>query len=99
MSVSARSSPGGQPSTTQPSAGPWLSPKVVTLNSRPKVLPATLGPLARLVHGRELGGAEQEHFRLAAFELEPGEGRLGVGLLQRPAAVAHLHHQDAILGQ
>ena len=30
--------PGGQPSTTQPSAGPWLSPKVVTRNKWPKVL-------------------------------------------------------------
>ena len=32
--------PGGQPSTTQPMAGPWLSPKDVTVKSRPKVLPA-----------------------------------------------------------
>ena len=30
--------PGGQPSTTQPSAGPWLSPQVVTRNRWPKVL-------------------------------------------------------------
>src|SRR4051812_36088701 len=29
---------GGQPSTTQPSATPWLSPKVVTRNKWPKVL-------------------------------------------------------------
>ncbi len=29
---------GGQPSTTQPMAGPWLSPKVVTRNIWPKVL-------------------------------------------------------------
>ncbi len=29
---------GGQPSTTQPIAGPWLSPKVVTRNNWPKVL-------------------------------------------------------------
>src|SRR5215510_3801794 len=29
---------GGQPSTTQPIAGPWLSPKVVTRKSWPKVL-------------------------------------------------------------
>src|SRR5262249_35073537 len=28
----------GQPSTTQPIAGPWLSPKVVTLKRWPKVL-------------------------------------------------------------
>ena len=31
--------PGGQPSTTQPIAGPWLSPKLVTRNSVPRVLP------------------------------------------------------------
>ena len=35
----ASSSPGGQPSTMQPSAGPWLSPKVVTVNSLPMELP------------------------------------------------------------
>jgi hypothetical protein len=32
MSASVRAMPGGQPSTTQPIAGPWLSPKVVTRN-------------------------------------------------------------------
>ena len=31
-------SPGGHPSTTAPSAGPWLSPQVVKRNTRPKVL-------------------------------------------------------------
>ena len=36
LGVSAR--PGGQPSTTQPSAGPWLSPQVVTRKRWPKVL-------------------------------------------------------------
>ena len=39
MSASESSSPGGQPSTTQPIAGPWLSPKVVTQKSVPSVLP------------------------------------------------------------
>jgi hypothetical protein len=29
---------GGQPSTTQPIAGPWLSPNVVTRNIWPNVL-------------------------------------------------------------
>jgi hypothetical protein len=29
---------GGQPSTTQPMAGPWLSPKLVKRNIWPKVL-------------------------------------------------------------
>jgi hypothetical protein len=31
--------PGGQPSITQPIAGPWDSPKVVTVKSVPNVLP------------------------------------------------------------
>ena len=35
---------GGQPSTTQPSAGPWLSPQVVTRNRWPKVLCDMPGP-------------------------------------------------------
>jgi hypothetical protein len=35
--------PGGQPSTTQPMAGPWDSPKLVTQNSLPRVLPDMLG--------------------------------------------------------
>ena len=38
MSASVSAIPGGQPSTTQPIAGPWLSPKVVTRNIWPKVL-------------------------------------------------------------
>ena len=39
MSASLNAMPGGQPSTTQPMAGPWDSPKVVTANSVPRVLP------------------------------------------------------------
>ena len=38
MSSGVSFSPGGQPSTTQPKAGPWLSPQVVTWKRRPKVL-------------------------------------------------------------
>src|SRR6202165_4488753 len=38
MSASLSGMRGGQPSTTQPIAGPWLSPKVVTRNRWPKVL-------------------------------------------------------------
>ena len=38
MSASVKRMPGGQPSTTQPSAGPWLSPQVVTRKRWPKVL-------------------------------------------------------------
>src|SRR5262245_36570543 len=38
MSASVSGMPGGQPSTTQPIAAPWLSPKVVTRNIWPNVL-------------------------------------------------------------
>lgn len=34
--------PGGQPSITHPIAGPWDSPKVVTVKSVPRVLPDIL---------------------------------------------------------
>src|SRR6218665_954694 len=39
MSASDKGMPGGQPSITQPMAGPWDSPKLVTANRVPKVLP------------------------------------------------------------
>src|SRR6516162_1309852 len=38
MSASLNAIPAGQPSTTQPIAGPWLSPKVVTRKRWPNVL-------------------------------------------------------------
>ena len=38
--------PGGQPSTVAPSAGPWLSPQVVTRKTWPKVLKLMRLPLA-----------------------------------------------------
>jgi hypothetical protein len=38
MSLSSSGIKGGQPSTTQPIAGPWLSPKVVTRKRWPKLL-------------------------------------------------------------
>ena len=39
MSASLSGMRGGTPSTTQPIAGPWLSPQVVKRNSVPKLLP------------------------------------------------------------
>src|SRR5690348_3603857 len=62
MSASVSAMPGGQPSTTQPSAGPWLSPQVVTRKRWPKVLcdmarlvaaPSRLGQLRRAHHPGE----------------------------------------------
>ena len=38
MSASESERRGGQPSTTQPIAGPWLSPQVVTRKRWPKLL-------------------------------------------------------------
>ena len=43
MSDSDSAKFGGQPSMTQPMAGPWLSPKLVTRNNSPKVLPDMMG--------------------------------------------------------
>src|SRR5690606_39274984 len=37
IAASLIGSPGGHPSTTAPSAGPWLSPQVVKRKTRPKV--------------------------------------------------------------
>src|SRR3989338_6653529 len=52
ISSSVISIPGGQPSTTTPTAPPWDSPKVVILNNCPKLFPAifeyyTLGAFLR----------------------------------------------------
>jgi len=43
MSAPLNASPGGHPSSTAPSAGPWLSPQVVIRNTRPKVF-QLMGP-------------------------------------------------------
>ena len=40
MSASASGMRGGVPSTTQPIAGPWLSPQLVNRKRVPKLLPA-----------------------------------------------------------
>src|SRR6516162_701654 len=53
MSASLSGMRGGQPSTTQPIAGPWLSPKVVTRNKCPNVLydMGDVDHLLRSTHG------------------------------------------------
>lgn len=48
MSASDKAMPGGQPSITQPIAGPWDSPKVVTQNDLPNVLPDIAERKARI---------------------------------------------------
>src|SRR5574341_1112160 len=54
MSSTERFIPGGQPSTTQPIAGPWLSPKEVTVKILPNVLPAMAMRSACLLQQVEL---------------------------------------------
>jgi hypothetical protein len=46
MSSAVNASPGGQPSTTQPMAGPWDSPKDVTQKEVPIVLPDITQPVS-----------------------------------------------------
>src|SRR5688572_6557276 len=84
-SASVSSSPGGQPSTMQPSAGPWLSPKVVTVKSLPMELPDMI---------LQLLARQQEYTATTPLEIQPGERHSRKGAHQRPLGVAHLHHQQ-----
>jgi len=63
MSASASAMPGGQPSTTQPIAGPWLSPKEVTQKSFPKVFP----DIAQLPFVRRNSIKFNDKFNIAVF--------------------------------
>src|SRR6056297_3968248 len=97
MSASASAMPGGQPSTTQPSAGPWLSPNVVTVNSRPNVFPDMLRSGCRVAGGAlEIAGRQKEDAAAAVLELEPDERQVGPCPLQRFLAVPHLDHQYTV---
>src|SRR5437868_6797256 len=81
MSASVRGMPGGQPSTTQPIAGPWLSPKVVTRNRWPNVL-------------CDISNAEIR-FRAGAETKQSGIGMLVAHcLLRRKPEVVRTHHPD-----
>src|SRR5450755_1969533 len=81
-SASLSSKPGGQPSTTQPSAGPWLSPKLVTVKTRPKVLPATADSPCR--HRRlQIFRMQQEYAAAAHCNLRPDKWHPRKGTQQR----------------
>src|SRR5690349_24443386 len=73
MSASLSGMPGGVPSTTQPSAGPWLSPKVVTRKRWPKVLWDMRLARWRLVVARAMRGGQ------IAWSLPACGGGLGGG--------------------
>src|SRR5688572_12678713 len=83
MSPSPRGRPGGQPSTMQPSAGPWLSPNVVTVKSRPMELPDI-----------QLLSRQHEHSSTTPFEMKPGEWHLRIRARQQALRVADLDHEQ-----
>src|SRR5580658_269936 len=88
-SASLSGRPGGQPSTMQPMAGPWLSPKVVTVNSLPMVLPDIAVPSgARAPIGVQLLARQEEHPAAATGELEPHERQLRPGAAYRALGVS-----------
>ncbi len=60
--------PGGQPSTTAPNAGPWLSPKVLTTKLLPKLFPDTPNLASVQTCLPQLRSREQEHTAATAFE-------------------------------
>src|ERR1700733_1878576 len=83
-SASLKASPGGQPSTTPPMTGPWLSPKVVTAKSLPIVLP-----------GMQLLRRQQKHSAAAALELKPRQRQLRKRPPHSDFSIARLDDQDA----
>ena len=76
----------------QPRAGPWLSPKVVTVNSLPMVLP-DMRSLSAAARGQLLA-PQQEHAAAAARELQPHERQAREGAPHRPFRVTDLDHQQ-----
>src|ERR1700754_771100 len=81
MSASVSGMLGGQPSTTQPIAGPWLSPQVVTRNRWPKVLCDMEYGLGRHpVRRPDTGEADQQVFRRRGGVFRRGQGHEQVPL-------------------
>ena len=73
----------------QPMARPWLSPKVVTTNSVPKLLPDTL----------QIPGRQQKHALSAMLEREPYKCNIRVGFFERRLAVTDFADEYAVVGQ
>src|SRR5690242_15553823 len=70
----------------QPSAGPWLSPKVVTENSLPIVLPDMMQLFRRQHEDPSAAALEVEPYERKATK-RPPHGRLGI---------PHLHDQQSL---
>src|SRR5271154_5168217 len=83
-SASLKPKPGGHPSTTQPSAGPWLSPKLVTVKTLPKVLPATRLPQVRC--------PQQKYASAAHGDVGPNKWQPRIGPQQPLLRIADFHH-------
>src|SRR5262249_4093162 len=81
MSASVSGMPGGQPSMTQPIAGPWLSPQVVMRKRWPKLL-KDMGSFrsvsdCRLAGGKNSGKVRNEalcHAREGGHPVAPDVG-------------------------
>src|SRR5260370_31933890 len=93
MSSAVSGSSGGQPSTTQPIATPWLSPKVVTRNMWPKVLKdiawSSIGKQQSVLTCRNARGlslqltrANRDSAARNACSLPPCGGALEMGVFQ-----------------
>ncbi len=76
-----------------PRAGPWLSPKLVTVNTRPNVFPATRLTLL------QIGRPQNEHPATAHRYLRPDEGQARERAHERFLGVADLDHQEPIVGE
>ena len=79
----------------QPSASPWLSPKVVTTNDLPKLLPDT----CLFLNQFKVITGQQEHARPALLEFEPDERQFRVGSFERCLAIANLTDEYSIVCQ
>src|SRR4051794_17917202 len=71
MSASDSSMPGGQPSITQPMAGPCDSPKLVTAKALPKVLPLMAAIMTNELQAAPQPGPSELRGRLRVFGGRP----------------------------
>src|ERR1700737_691739 len=96
MSASASARRGGTPSTTQPIAGPWLSPQVVNRNRLPKLFPA----IGSLSNDRDVGRGDRLHAddMIAAIDMMGLAGDSGPEIAQQvEAGAADIFDRDIAL--
>src|ERR1044072_546487 len=102
MSASESGMRGGTPSTTQPMAGPWLSPQVVKRKRWPKLLndisDLRIEPLQQLGDLGRRFGPEHADDVIAAVDVVDLTGHAGGQLAQEvEAGAAHLVGRDVAL--